>query len=310
MSTTTFTIAPELRKPMRMATPPFPLSSAFGRSVMRVLSKLLAPDVKKLRGVRLEVLDSGRPPLRIYHPHDRSSGGALLWMHGGGFALGNAALDDRFCVSAAQALGIVVVSVEYRLAPEHPFPAPLDDCYAASRWLQDNAPSLGIDPKRIAIGGQSAGGALAASLVQLVHDAGGNKAAAQWLFCPMLDDRTATRPDLNGVKHPVWSSRTNADAWKLFLPKEPGASDLPRYAVPARRDDLRGLPPAWVGGGDIDLLSAEGREYADRLRASGVDATFTSVRGAPHGFESWGFNTRLAQEFIGSAQQWLRRFLG
>jgi acetyl esterase/lipase len=230
-------------------------------------------------------------------------------MHGGGFALGTAALDDRFCASVAQALGIVVVSVEYRLAPEHAFPAPLDDCYAAWRWLQENAQSFGIDAKRVAIAGQSAGGALAASLVQRVHDAGGNRAAAQWLFCPMLDDHTATRHDPDGVKHPVWSSRTNADSRSLYLPKEPGASDIPRYAVPARRDDFHGLPPAWIGVGDIDLLCPEARAFADRLRAAGVDATFTSVGGAPHGFESWAFNTRLAQEFIADAQQWLRRSL-
>ncbi|WP_027552801.1 alpha/beta hydrolase [Bradyrhizobium sp. Cp5.3] len=298
-------IALELQKPVRQANVPLPLGSALGRYVLRQLGKLMVPNAKKLHGVRLEVQDALRPPLRIYHPQARSSEGALLWIHGGGFVLGNAALDDRFCASAARALGIVVVSVDYRLAPEHPFPVPLDDCYAAWQWLQRAAPSLGIDAKRIAIGGQSAGGALAASLVQRVHDAGGNEAAAQWLFCPMLDDHTATRRDLDAAKHLVWNNRSNTHGWRLYLPGEPGSADLPRYAVPARRTHLRGLPPAWIGVGDIDLLYAEDRDFADRLRAADVDVILTSVPDAPHGFESWAFDTKLAQDFIADAQKWL-----
>ena len=299
-------IAPELRKPLRRAALPLPLGSPLGRGVLRLLGKLLVPGVNRLDRVRLEVQKSLRPPLRIYHPQVKGSGAALLWIHGGGFVLGNAALDDRLCASTARALGIVVVSVDYRLAPEYPFPAPLDDCYAAWHWLQRAAPSLGIDASRIAIGGQSAGGALAASLVQRVHDAGENRAAAQWLFCPMLDDRTAARRDLDAVKHWVWNNRSNATSWRLFLAQEPGSAGLPRYAVPARRDDLRGLPPAWIGVGDIDLLHAESQEFAGRLRASGVDVTITSIPGAPHGFESWAFDTNLAQNFIVNAQRWLQ----
>jgi acetyl esterase/lipase len=302
-------IAPKLRKPLRRAALPLPLGSSLGRRVLRLLGKLLVPDANRLHGVRLEVQKSLRPPLRIYHPQAKGSGAALLWIHGGGFVLGNAALDDPLCASTARALGIVVVSVDYRLAPEYPFPAPLDDCYAAWRWLQRAAPSLGIDARRIAIGGQSAGGALAASLVQRVHDAGENSAAAQWLFCPMLDDRTATRRDLDAMKHWVWNNRSNATGWRLFLAQEPGSVDLPRYAVPARRDDLRGLPPAWIGVGEIDLLHAEDQEFAGRLHASGVDVTFTSIPGAPHGFESWAFDTKLAQDFILNAQRWLQRAL-
>lgn len=302
-------IAPELRRLARRNSVPLPFGNAVGRCVLRQLGKLVVPDVKKLLDVRIEMEEGLHPPLRIYHPRVRRSDAALLWIHGGGFVLGNTALDDRFCASTALALGIVVVSVEYRLAPEHPFPAPLDDCYAAWRWMQKNASSIGIDAKRIAIGGQSAGGALAASLVQRMHDARENKAAALWLFCPMLDDNTATRRDLDDVKHWVWNNRSNTTGWRLFLPKEPGSADLPPYAVPARRENLRGLPPTWIGVGDIDLLHAEGRVYADRLHASEVEVTFTSVPGAPHGFESWAFDTKLARDFIANAQQWLRSSL-
>jgi acetyl esterase/lipase len=300
-------IAPELRKDVWRGNVPLLLGSATGRYVLRRLGRLMAPDVRRLHDVRLEVQDKQQPRLRVYHPRVRSSRGALLWIHGGGFVLGNAALDDRFCASAARSLGLLVVSVEYRLAPEHPFPAPLDDCYAAWQWLQQAAPSLGVEPQRIAIGGQSAGGALAASLVQRVHDSGGNRAVAQWLFGPMLDDITATRRELDAANHLVWNNRSNRLSWRLYLSDESGAADLPPYAVPARRTDLRGLPPTWIGAGDIDLLYAEAHDYAARLRAAGVEVTFTSVPDAPHGFEAWAFETRLAQDFIAGAQAWLGR---
>lgn len=307
--TDTQQVAPELQKLVRRASPPLPLNSALGRRVLRFLGKLVVPNEKKLGQVKVEVKDTLQPSLRIYYPKVRSSDAALLWIHGGGFVLGNAALDGRLCALTAHELGIIVVSVEYRLVPEHPFPAPLDDCYAAWRWLQQTGPSLGINPKRIAVGGESAGGALAASLAQRVKDTEQNQVAAQWLFCPMLDDHTATRNDLDLIKHWVWTSRTNATAWRLFLAEQPGSIHLPEYSVPARRENLRGLPPTWIGVGDIDLLHDEGSVYADRLRASGVDVTFVSVPGAPHGFESWAFDTQIAQIFIGKAHDWLRRFL-
>jgi acetyl esterase/lipase len=222
---------------------------------------------------------------------------------------GTPLLTIVFCAATAQALGLVVVSVDYRLAPEHPFPVPLDDCRAAWLWMQQNAASLGIDPERVAIGGQSAGGALAASLVQRLHDEGGNKAAAQWLFCPMLEDRTATRREFDAMKHWVWNSRSNATGWRLYLAQTQGSGASARYAVPARREDLHGLPPAWIGVGDIDLLHQEGQDYADRLQASDVEVSFVSVPGAPHGFESWAFDTTLAQDFIARAHLWLQRAL-
>ena len=302
-------VAPELQRPVKRASVPLPMGNPLGRWVLRALGRLVVPNPKKLLGITLEVRGDTSPPMRIYRPEVRQSEAALLWIHGGGFVLGNAALDDRFCAVTSQALGMVVVSVDYRLAPEYPFPMPLDDCHAAWLWVQKNAGALGIDPKRIAIGGQSAGGALAASLVQRLHDEEGNKAAAQWLFCPMLDDRTATRRELDAMKHWVWSHRANATGWELYLAMAPGFHELPQYAVPARRDDLSGLPPAWIGIGEIDLLHDEGQIFADRMRASGVDVVLTSVPGAPHGFESWAFDTKLAQDFVANAQRWLQQTL-
>src|SRR5262249_5544448 len=149
--TDTQQVAPELQKLVRRASPPLPLNSALGRRAFRFLGKLVVPNEKKLSDVKVEVKDSLQPLLRIYYPKVRSSDAALLWIHGGGFVLGNAALDGRLCALTARTLGIIVVSIEYRLVPEHPFPAPLDDCYAAWQWMQQAASSLGINPKRIAV---------------------------------------------------------------------------------------------------------------------------------------------------------------
>ncbi len=221
--------------------------------------------------------------------------------------IGCAAQDDRFCANSARELGIVVVSPEYRLAPEFPFPDPLDDCYAAWHWFQKSAGQLNIDKTRIAVGGQSAGGGLAASLAQRLHDAGGIQPVAQWLFCPMLDDRTAARRELDAVGYRVWDNRQNRSGWRAFLRTEPGAERVPEYAVAARRPDLRGLPPAWIGVGDIELFFDEDRTYADRLSAAGVDCTLDIIPGAPHGFESFAPHTSLAQDYLSRARDWLGR---
>jgi acetyl esterase/lipase len=199
-----------------------------------------------------------------------------------------------------------VVSAEYRLAPENPCPAAIDDCHTAWTWLRERAASLGVDPARVAVGGQSAGGGLAAALVQRLHDEVGPQPLAQWLFCPMLDDRTAARRDLDRVGHLVWNNRLNHFGWRAYLAAEPGVSKVPRYAVPARRGDLSGLPPAWIGVGDIDLFHDEDRAYAEQLRADGVETQFEVVPGGPHGFEAWGRDTEVGRTYLAAARTWLR----
>jgi len=257
-------------------------------------------------GVTIETPRGVEPGVRVYRPASVRAPAALLWIHGGGFVIGRAAQNDRFCGTVARELGIVVVSVEYRKAPEHRFPAGLDDCQAGWTWMLRQAVALGIDPARVAVGGESAGGGLAASLVQRLHDAGGTQPAAQWLFCPMLDDRTAARRELDGVGHLVWTNRLNRSGWRSYLGVEPGAVSAAPYAAAARRDDLAGLPPAWIGVGDIDLFADEDRDYAERLRASGVHATLDVVPGAPHGFEIWAPDSTLAREYVTRAHAWLR----
>ncbi len=202
-------------------------------------------------------------------------------------------------------LGIVVVSAEYRLAPEHPYPVPLYDCYWGWLWLQQNAASLGVDRERVAVGGQSAGGGLGAGLVQLLTDSEGPSAVAQWLFSPMLDDRTAANRNLDGTDHFIWNNAKNRFGWRSYLNMEPGSPDVASYAAPARRAKLEGLPPTWIGVGDIDLFYDEDMAYANALAAAGVAVTTEVVPGAPHGFEAVAPNAKISRSYIARAQRWL-----
>jgi acetyl esterase/lipase len=183
---------------------------------------------------------------------------------------------------------------------------PLDDCHAAWSHLQDKAGQWGVDPRRVVVGGQSAGGGLGAALVQQLRDEDDVRPIGQWLWCPMLDDRTAARRELDQPSHWVWDNQRNHFGWRSYLAAEPGAATFPPYAVPARRDDLAGLPPAWIGVGDIDLFHDEDQVYAARLTEAGVPVTFTVVPDAPHGFEVWGSETVISRTHIGTALDWLR----
>lgn len=255
-------------------------------------------------GVERSIVHDGRLSLRVFRP-EGATGSALLWIHGGGLVGGTARQDDRLCGETAAQSGVTVVSASYRLAPRHPFPAALDDCAASYAWLRDHADQWGIDPERCAIGGQSAGGGLAACLVQRLHDER-VPVAAQWLFCPMLDDRTAADRSRDAEDHLIWNNRSNLVGWKSYLGGEPGGEGVPPFAVAARRDDLSGLPPVWIYYSDIELFADEDRDYADRLRHAGVDVTCDVVSGAPHGFEGWAYSTPLAQGLVGRARAWLR----
>lgn len=301
-------IAPELRRATRaMSAMPLPIKSALGRRITRKLVAL-APSPRQ-DDVGIMTLDTLNPGIRLYRPAVRKSRGALLWVHGGGYVIGQPSQDDEFLIGVAKYLGIVVASVDYRLAPDHPFPAPLDDCSSAWLWLLASVDGLDIDPSQIAIGGQSAGGGLAAGLVQWVRDTSLIQPAAQWLFCPMLDDRTAARRDLDAVGHRIWNNDRNAFGWRCYLGMEPGVAHVPPYASPSRRVDLGGLPPTWIGVGSVDLFCDEDRIYADRLAAAGIEVRFQIVAGAPHGFEAWASSTTLARTLIADAHAWLREKL-
>lgn len=249
-------------------------------------------------------------PVRVYRPQTDKSGAALLWMHGGGLILGSPTMDDLRCSELARDLGIVVVSVDYRLAPEHPFPAAIDDAATVWHWMQDTAGELGIDKTRVAVGGESAGAGLAACLAQRVKDQGDTQPAAQLLIYPMLDDRTAARRDLDDAGNCCWDNRSNRAGWSAYLGESPGGQRMPEYAVAARRDDLEGLAPTWIGVGLLDLFLGECREYAMRLERAGVPTTLLEVPGAPHGFLAFAPSVPLSRAFVASQIDFLRSHLG
>jgi acetyl esterase/lipase len=301
-------VNPELRRAYRFV-PDVPAGNRWLIKLARAAMPLV-PAAKPPTGVTLEKVPVGHSEgVRVYTPEGGGSGAALLWIHGGGMIMGAASQDDARCFDVAHQLDIVVVSAEYRLAPEHPFPAPLDDCLDAWTWLQDHATELGLDPQRVAVGGQSAGGGLAASLVQRLHDTAPVRPVAQWLFCPMLDDRTAADRRLDDVKHRLWTNRANRAGWGAYLGVSPGAPAVPDYSVPARRADLRGLAPAWIGTGDIELFYAENRAYADALCAAGVEVELDVVPGAPHAFETLAGGTTVARAYLDRSSTWLRDHL-
>lgn len=208
---------------------------------------------------------------------------AFLHIHGGGYMLGSPEGSDDRNTRVAAALGAVVVSPDYRLAPEDPFPGPLDDCAATLGWMMENAASLAIDTSRVAIGGDSAGGGLAAGLVLRTRDEGKYKIAFQHLVYPMLDDRTtADDAKLDPVLGEyIWTPGSNRMGWSSYLGDHPPASP----AVPARAESLEGLPPTWIGIGGLDLFLDENMAYARRLIAAGVATEFIIYPRAYHGFQ-------------------------
>ncbi|MCB0050419.1 MAG: alpha/beta hydrolase [Caldilineaceae bacterium] len=238
-------------------------------------------------------------PVYVYRPHTQPKpAAALLFIHGGGYIIGAAQMFHAACARYVRELGIVVVSVDYRLAPDTPFPGPLEDCYAALRWIHAQADALGVDPARIAIAGESAGGGLAAALAHLAHDRGEVTPRFQLLLYPMLDDRTTLQAEHAGRGEFVWTPASNRLGWSAYLGREPVLEDAPEYAAPARRQNLAGLPPAWIGVGDLDLFYPENAAYAQRLREAGVPCEFYVVTGAYHAFEQLQPDASVAQAFL------------
>ncbi len=225
-------------------------------------------------------------PVRIYTPEGlNATVPALLHIHGGGFVIGSLDSEHGSCVALCRRLGVVVVSVDYRLAPETPYPGPLEDCYAALVWTSSNSARLQIDPARVAVFGQSAGGGLAAAVALLARDRKGPQICFQYLGIPELDDRLETASMKRFVDTPMWN-RPNAElSWDFYLGDQyqRGAADVPYLAAPARAEDLAGLPPAYVNTMEFDPLRDEGVEYAVRLMRAGVATELHSFPGTFHG---------------------------
>jgi acetyl esterase/lipase len=280
-------VADELRSPVLLA----PTDVANERT-LAVARRLLARSTPVTAGVEVRIVEvagsSGPPvPVTVYEPRGRvRPSGALLWIHGGGLVMGAPPQSHAWCSRVAAELGVLVVSVDYRLAPEDPFPAGLDDCMTALGWLAASASELGIDGARIAVGGESAGGGLAAAVAQRARDEGGPALCLQLLVYPMLDDRTVLRAARTGERSLIWSPASNRFGWTAYLGRAPGDGPAPPYAAPARTEDLHGLPPAWIGVGDIDLFHEEDVTYARRLADAGVPCELVVEPGMYHGADA------------------------
>ena len=219
--------------------------------------------------------------VRIYQPTERPATlPALLWIHGGGYVRGSVEEHDLYVKQLVKAVKCVAVSVEYRLAPEHPFPAPLEDCYAALTWLVTHAADLGVDPQRVAVGGGSAGGGLAAGLALLTRDRADVHETFQLLIYPMLDDRNVTQAGETVPDTIVWSRENNLIGWRAYLGREPGGDDVSSYAAAIRASDLVGLPPAYIAVGELDLFLNENFVLAQRPLAAGVSTELQSILGS------------------------------
>ena len=295
-------VAPELRDPVLYLP-----QTLHNRPALRVARRRGAFPSPIHPGVIVTEADAG---VLVYRP-EGSTGqtGALVWAHGGGFVLGAPEYDHEWCSAVAAELGIVVVNVDYGLAPEHPFPAALDDCLSALRWLHQHAAVLGVDRGRVAVGGASAGGGLAAALAQRAADAG-VPVAFQLLRYPMLDDRTVQRRPRGRRGRLAWTPASNRFGWRCYLGRRPGAGTLPPYAAAARRADLAGLPPAWVGVGELDLFHDEDVGYARRLEEAGVPCELVVVPRMYHGADGVRPDAPSMRAFRSSAVDALRRAIG
>jgi acetyl esterase/lipase len=288
---------PDLRKVARFA--PRSLVGPKSLKVIRKLSAVIQRGGSSKGDVETLILRSG-VGVRLHRPTGVSQPGpALLWIHGGGYIIGTAQQDDELCRRFVRELGVTVAAVDYRLAPEHPYPAPLEDCYAALTWL---SALPAVDPARVAIGGASAGGGLAAALALLARDRGEVKPTLQLLAYPMLDDRSGSTAE--NPNYRLWGPKSNRFGWAAYL----GNAD-PKVAVPARHEDLSGLPPAWIGVGTNDLFHDEDLAYAARLTAAGVPCHIETVPGAFHGFDLIVPKASVSKAFFASQCASLRSAL-
>jgi acetyl esterase/lipase len=278
--------------PLIEQLPGFSFETA-GLAEARAMMAAMAPP-RPEPGLDLEVWEArapgrdGAPDVRMVVTAPKARGRdhpGILHVHGGGFVMGSADMTAETDAAYARQLGAVVVSVDYRLAPETPHPGPVEDCYAGLAWLRGQARDLGVDAGRIAVTGESAGGGLAAALVLLARERGEIPIAFQHLVFPMLDDRTVTHPDPSPyLGQFVWTPQSNRFGWTSLIGGPPGGADVSPFCAPARARDLAGLPPTFMICGALDLFLEEDLDYGRRLMRAGVPTELHVYPGAPHGF--------------------------
>jgi acetyl esterase/lipase len=249
--------------------------------------------------------DGAQIPLRWLAKDGAPAGPAVLYVHGGGMILGDLDMYDATMRQYVSSSGVPALTVDYRLAPEHPHPTPLEDCYAGLLWLAEHAGELGVDPARIAVMGDSAGGGVAAAVALLARDRGGPALSRQILVYPMLDDRNTTpAPALQPFL--TWTYDDNVTGWNALLEGRAGADDVPGYAAPARAGDLAGLPPAYIDVGELDIFCVEDVTYAQRLAAARVPVELHVHPGVPHAFEAFAPQADVSRRAIADRLRVLR----
>ncbi|BCJ50550.1 alpha/beta hydrolase [Actinoplanes sp. NBRC 14428] len=286
-------VEPELLAALE-GVPPFGVSAATlagFRPAVDALT-LAAPDAPGVTTVERQVprADGTTIPVRVHTPAGGTARGALIFLHGGGQIMGSSVGYDAQSRHFAHTAGCVVVAVDYRLAPEHPYPAGLEDCHTVLTWLHASAAELGFPAGRIAVAGESGGGGLAAGLALLARDRGEVALSAQFLQYPMLDDRTATDAEPDPLPYAgefVWTAQSHRFAWQSVLGEAVAGPDVPVYAAPARATDVAGVAPAYLVVGQLDLLAGEALRYVRTLIRSGVPTELDLVPGAYHAFMSF-----------------------
>lgn len=291
-------ILPELRQ-MYMTSPIIDLENGLtdARNLPQPVfegSPLVRTTVDRFKGPESELL------VKIYEKKDRGNEilPGVFWIHGGGYVLGHPDVDDGICEKFVLDANCVVVSVDYRLAPEHPYPAAIEDCYAGLKWMAENADALKIDASRIGIAGPSAGGGLTAALALLARDRGGPQIRFQMPLYPMIDDRNDTFSSheiTTDSFQRVWNRELNIVAWKMYL-GDTDPEKVPQYAASARAKDLSGLPPAYTCVGQLDPFRDETIDYVKRLAQAGVPVEFHLYPGCFHGFDAYSSDAEISRQ--------------
>ena len=273
------------------------------RKLTRDLAEIRKANTPPIKGMGMQNLTipgpEGAPgvPVLVFRPENTPGLlPVLLWIHGGGYVMGSPEQDELMAKALAKALGCTVIAMDYRLAPEHPFPSAIEDCYAVLKWTSENAADLEIDTSRLAVGGASAGGGLAAGLSLLARDRQEFDVHFQALVYPMIDDCNVLPAGENCPDTLIWSRENNLIGWRSYLGCEPGSNDVPIYAAPFRAEDLSKLPPAIILVGDLDLFIEENIDYAGRLIKAGVPTELHVYPGAFHGFNAFSPDADVSKQ--------------